>query len=300
MRDLAALTPGSLNRIHPCNSGAEAVEGALKAARFFTGRTQIVAARRGFHGRTFGAMTATWNKQYSGPFKPLVPDFSHIPYNDIQAVTAAITEDTAAVLVEVIQGEGGVHPGDPAYFEALRHHCNQTGTLLIFDEVQTGFGRTGKMFATEHLSILPDVMTLGKSLGGGLPMGAVVWREELGKLDALTHGSTFGGNPLACAASRAMMQVLQDEALPARAAELGAWFMAELNALNARRVREVRGRGLMIGLELRTRVTPVLKALSDAGVWAIPAGSMVLRLLPPLIIPRSDLERVLEVLGEVL
>jgi len=300
MRDLSAVTPGDLNRIHPCNSGAEAVEAAIKAARYFTGRPNIIAAKRGFHGRTLGALSATWKPEYRRPFEPLLPGFRHVPYNDLSAMEAAIDDQTAAVLLEVVQGEGGVYPGDPAYFAGVRRLCDERGALLIFDEIQTGFGRTGKLFAAEYLSILPDIMTLGKGLGGGIPMGAAVWRDSLGRLTAGTHGSTFGGNPLACAASRAVIRVMQEEDLPGRAAQLGDWLLSELRALDSPRIREVRGLGLMVGVQLRGRVTPVLKALAEAGVWALPAGPTVLRLLPPLVISQADLQTVVEKIQAVL
>ena len=300
MRDLSAVTPGDLNRIHPCNSGAEAVEAAIKAARYFTGRPNIIAAKRGFHGRTLGALSATWKPEYRRPFEPLLPGFRHVPYNDLSAMEAAIDDQTAAVLLEVVQGEGGVYPGDPAYFAGVRRLCDERGALLIFDEIQTGFGRTGKLFAAEYLSILPDIMTLGKGLGGGIPMGAAVWRDSLGRPTAGTHGSTFGGNPLACAASRAVIRVMQEEDLPGRAAQLGDWLLSELRALDSPRIREVRGLGLMVGVQLRGRVTPVLKALAEAGVWALPAGPTVLRLLPPLVISQADLQTVVEKIQAVL
>lgn len=292
MRDLAAVTPGDLNRMFACNSGAEAIEASLKAARFFSGRPNIIATQRGFHGRTFGAMSATANKSYSEPFQPLVPGFSHVPYNDLEAMAEAIDDQTAAVLVEIIQGEGGVYVGDPDYFVGLRKLCDERGALLIFDEIQTGFGRTGKLFATEHLSVLPDIMALGKGLGGGIPMGAAVWSEKLGTLQPGTHGSTFGGNPLACAASRAVIQVMKDEDLPGRAERLGGWLLDELSSIDSPNIREVRGRGLMIGIQLKGRVTPVLKTLTDAGIWALPAGKTVLRLLPPLVISEEDVQTV--------
>ncbi len=294
MAELAAALPGDISRIQPANSGAEAVEAALKAARFFTGRTEIIAAKRGFHGRTFGALSATWQKKYRAPFEPLVPDFRHVTFNDLDAMDAAISDKTAAVILEVVQGEGGVYPGNPDYFAGVRRLCDERGALLIFDEIQTGMGRTGKLFATEHLPILPDMMTLGKGLGGGIPMGAAVWRESLGKLDAGIHGSTFAGNPLACAASRAVLRVMRDEQLPARAARLGDRLMAALRAIDAPQIREVRGLGLMVGVQLRGRVTPVLKALADEGIWALPAGPTVLRLLPPLVISEEDLQTVVE------
>lgn len=297
---LTAHTPGDLNRAFLCNSGAEAVEGAIKAARLFTGRGGIVATMRGFHGRTLGALSATWNPHYRDPFAPLLPGISHVPFDNLDAAAEAITEDTAAVLVEVVQGEGGVRPGSAAYFAGLRELCDARGALLIVDEVQTGLGRTGRWFACDHVGLVPDILCLGKALGGGVPMGAVVWRDALGELPGGAHGSTFGGNPLACAASAAVLQVLAYESLSERASRLGAWLMGELDALDSPLVREVRGRGLMIGLDLRIRVTPVLQALMARGVLALPAGPTVLRLLPPLIISQRELEMVVAAIGEAL
>jgi acetylornithine/LysW-gamma-L-lysine aminotransferase len=211
-----------------------------------------------------------------------------------------ITEDTAAVLVEVVQGEGGVRPGDADYFRGLRCLCDERGALLVVDEIQTGLGRTGRWFAYDHVGTTPDILCLGKALGGGLPMGAVVWREALGTLPAGVHGSTFGGNPLACAASRAVLRTLAEEDLPARAARLGQEFMAGLRAIESPLVREVRGWGLMIGVELRQRVTPVLKDLMGRGVLALPAGPTVVRFLPPLVIEEAELQVVLETVRDVL
>lgn len=300
LAELTACVLGELKRVFLCNSGAEAVEGAIKIARLFTGRAGIVATKRGFHGRTLGALSATWNQKYRQPFEPLIPRFSHVPFNDLEAMDQAISDDTAAVLVEVVQGEGGVRPGDADYFQGLRRLCTEGGTLLILDEIQTGLGRTGRWFAYEHLDIMPDVLCLGKALGGGLPMGAVIWRETLGTLPTGVHGSTFGGNPLACAASRAVLQVMADENLPERAARQGEWLMAGLRAIQSPLVREVRGLGLMVGVELRRRVTPFLKALMGRGVLALPAGPTVLRFLPPLVIQDKELETVLEVIQDVL
>jgi acetylornithine/LysW-gamma-L-lysine aminotransferase len=300
LAELAARTPGDLKRIFLCNSGAEAVEGAIKVARLLTGRTGIVATMRGFHGRTLGALSATWDEKYRKPFLPLVPGFSHVPFNDLEAMAAAVADDTAGVLVEVVQGEGGVRPADADYLQGLRRLCDERGKLLIVDEVQTGLGRTGRWFACQHADLVPDVLCLGKTLGGGIPMGAVVWRETLGTLPEGVHGSTFGGNPLACAAGRAVLRVLADEDLPGRATHLGERLMADLRAVNSPLVREVRGRGLLVGVELRQRVTPVLKALMERGVLALPAGPTVLRLLPPLVIEEADLETVVEAIADVL
>jgi acetylornithine/LysW-gamma-L-lysine aminotransferase len=300
LKELAGRLPGDLQRIFLCNSGAEAVEGAIKVSRLFTGRPGIVATMRAFHGRTMGALSATWNKEYREPFEPLLPGFSHVPYNNLDAMTSAVGDDTAAVLVEIVQGEGGVYPGDAAYFAGLRRLCDERGALLVVDEIQTGFGRTGRWFACEHFDLLPDIICLGKAIGGGVPMGAFAWRSGRGPLPEKSHGSTFGGNPLACAAACAVLRVMAEEELPARAARLGQWLLDGLRAIQSPLVREVRGLGLMVGVELRVRVTPVLKALMERGVLAIPAGKTVLRLLPPLVIAEEDLETVVAAIGEVL
>jgi acetylornithine/LysW-gamma-L-lysine aminotransferase len=304
MHELAPVLQNSLGWtdcvIHPSNSGTEANEAALKFARFNTKRTGLVAAVRGFHGRTMGALSLTWNKKYREPFEPLVPGITHVPYNNIEAMAAAIGDDTAAVIVEIVQGEGGVYPGDTEYFQALRCLCDERGALLIVDEIQTGVGRTGRWLACEHHQLSPDIVTLSKSIGGGLPLGVTAWPKRLGQFEVGTHGSTFGGGPLVCAASRAVIKVMAEERLPERANELGVWLLGELRVIPSGQIREVRGLGLMIGLELRGKVTPVLQQLMDHGVWALPAGLNVLRLLPPLVIEQADLERVVRVIGEVL
>jgi len=304
MEELAAVLQPRLNwtgcQIHPSNSGTEANEAAIKLARQLTGRTGLVAAMKGFHGRTMGSLSLTWNKKYRQPFEPLVPDVTHVPYNNIEAMSEAVTDNTAAVVIEIVQGEGGVYPGDTDYFQALRRLCTERGTLLVIDEIQTGVGRTGRWLACEHHGLSPDIVTLGKSIGGGLPMGVTAWRRELGKFKAGTHGSTFGGNPLACAASRAVLQIMAEERLPERSAELGNWLAADLRALPTDQIREVRGLGLMIGVELRGKVTPILQQLMERGVWALPAGLNVLRLLPPLVIEQADLRRVVAAIGDTL
>jgi len=294
---------GPLSRIHPCNSGTEAIESAIKAARLFTGRPGVVAMRNAFHGRTLGALSATWNPKYRKPFEPLVPGFEHVAFNDADALDKAIDDRTAAILIEVVQGEGGVHPAQAEFLSAARRLCDERGALLIADEIQTGLGRTGRWFASQlflDAGFRPDIIALGKSLGGGVPMGAAVWREDLGSLPSGAHGSTFGGNPLACAASRAVLGVLRDERLPERAERLGAELLRELRAVEAKQVREVRGLGLMIGIQLRGKVTPLLKELMDRGVWALPAGPTVLRLLPPLVISEHDLNAASRAVREVL
>ncbi len=298
---LTDLAPQGLDRTFLCNSGAEAVEGAIKFARVATGRTDIVACMRGFHGRTLGALSATWKRDYRRPFQPLVPGFQHIPFDDLEAVDRAITDETAAVLVEIVQGEGGVRPGSIEFFQRLRRLCDERGALLIVDEVQTGLGRTGRWFACEHHDLAPDIMTLGKGLAGGVPMGAVLFNARVAeKLRPGLHGSTFGGNPLACAAALATLDTLEAEDLPSQAAHKGAYLLDRLRDLSSPRIREVRGLGLMVGIELRERVQPYLQALMNRGVLALPAGDTVLRLLPPLVVSFQELDAVIEAIAEVL
>ena len=297
---LVSVAPTGLTRAYLCNSGTEAVEAALKLARLSTGRPGFVATMKGFHGRTMGALSATWDPKYRDPYLPLVPGFSHVPYDQIEALAAAVDDNTAAVIVEVVQGEGGVNPASPPYLTAVREICDAHGALLIVDEVQTGFGRTGKLFACQHHDLRPDLLCLAKGIAGGLPMGAVLIGERVRNIESGVHGSTFGGNPLVCAAALATIDYILENDLPAQASRKGAWAMARLRCIEAPVIREVRGLGLMIGVDLRRRVTPYLKALMDEGVLALPAGSTVLRLLPPLVISDGDLATVCDAIERVL
>ncbi len=256
---------------------------------------------RGFHGRTMGALSATWNKKYRQPFAPLVPNYKHVPFNKLAKMEAAIGDNTAAVLVEIVQGEGGVRPGDADYFQGLRDLCHERGALLVIDEVQTGFGRTGRWFASEHMGIVPDIMALGKAIAGGYPMGAVALGPRVNELAKGTHGSTFGGNPLGCAASLAALDAYEEEGLIEHSAKEGAYLLTRLQErLNMSLVREIRGLGLMIGIELKIRVTPILKALMERGVLALPAGPTVVRLLPPLVMTREELDQAVDAIAESL
>jgi acetylornithine/LysW-gamma-L-lysine aminotransferase len=271
---LAQIT--GLERAFLCNSGTEAVEGALKFARLSTGRTGIVATMRGFHGRTMGALSATWEKKYREPFMPLVPGFMHVPYDNLERMERAISDETAAVLVEVVQGEGGVRPGSGEYLRGVRELCDERGALLIVDEVQTGFGRTGRWFAFQHHDLRPDLLCLAKGIAGGVPMGAVMIGPHVQGLHSGVHGSTFGGNPLACAAALASIDAIEAQDLPAQAARKGTYLLEQLSAMDATVIREVRGLGLMIGIELRTRVQHYLQALIEEGVLALAALDRVL------------------------
>ncbi|MBN2501952.1 MAG: aspartate aminotransferase family protein [Anaerolineales bacterium] len=297
---LSEKLPDGLERIFLCNSGTEAVEAAIKFARASTGKPGVVAAMRGFHGRTLGSLSATHNKEYRQPFVPLVPGFSHVPYDNIERLEAALTDETAAVILEIVQGESGVRPGSPEYFQAVRQMCDERGILLIIDEVQTGFGRTGCWFACEHARIIPDLLALGKSIAGGVPMGAVALGPKVMELKPGMHGSTFGGNPLACAAALAVLDIYKQEDLVTKARESGAYLLEQLAEIDSPLVREVRGLGLMAGMELRVRVHPLIDALTERGVIALLAGSTVLRLLPPLAISRSDLDTVVTAIGDSL
>ena len=297
---LIAAAPGSIRRAFLCNSGTEAVEGALKFARLSTGRAGVVAAMRGFHGRTLGSLSATWERAYREPFEPLLPAFQHVPYNNLGALAEAVTEQTATVLLEVVQGEGGVRPGTAEFLQGAQAVCRQRGALLVLDEVQTGFGRTGKLFAYEHHGLEPDLVCLAKSIAGGVPMGAILISERLGELPKKVHGSTLGGNPLACAAALATLDILRDEELVERAARLGAHALERLQAIQAGVVREARGLGLFLGVELKTRAAPFVRRLQQRGILVLQAGPTVIRILPPLVIEENDLDLVLHTLDEVL
>ena len=297
---LAEIMPDGLNRFFLCNSGTEAVEGAIKLARLSTGRQGVVAATHAFHGRTMGALSATHKKDYREPFGPLVPGFSHVKYNDIAELEAAVTTDTAAVILEVVQGEGGIHLADGDTIRAARAICDKQGALLILDEVQTGFGRTGRWFACQHHDVVPDLLTMGKAIAGGMPMGAVAIGPRIEGIKVGLHGSTFGGNPLACAASIAALNVYQSERLPERATEMGDYFRERLEEINSPLIREVRGIGLMIGVELKIRAAQVVEALMQRGVLAHTSGTTVMRILPPLVITREDIDIVIEALTDTL
>jgi len=297
---LARVAPPGLERVFLCNSGTEAVEAALKFARLGTGRTKVVAAMRGFHGRTFGALSATWRKQYRQPFEPLVPGFEFVPYNRLERMQQIVDEETAAVILEVVQGEGGVNPGDGEYLRGVQALCQERGALFIVDEVQTGFGRTGRMFASQHHDLRPDLMCIAKAIAGGLPMGGVLIGPRVGDLPRKVHGTTFGGNPLACAAALATIGYIESEKLPQRAAELGARLMAGLKGIPSPSIRQVRGLGLMVGVELKGKSSPYLAALAKRGVLALAAGATVMRFLPPLVISAEDVDTVVEQVAQVL
>lgn len=290
---LVDVLPKHLPHVFLANSGAEAVDGALKFARLSTRRSAFVATTKGFHGRTMGALSATWEPKYREGFGPLF-ETTHVQFNDAAALDKAVTDQTAAVILEVVQGESGVNVGTPDFLKTAQQVCRDRGAVLIVDEIQTGFGRTGKWFAIEHAGLEPDIMCMAKGLGGGFPMGAFAYTKAIREvLTPGAHGSTFGGSPLACAAGIAAIEAYRDEDLIKRSAMLGANMRTQLRtALEGLPiVRDIRGLGLMIAVELRTKVAPVLKSLMlNHGVIALPAGATVLRLLPPLVISEKDID----------
>ena len=302
---LAVLTPGDLQYAFFANSGAEANEGAIKLARLATGRPGIVAMQEAFHGKTLGALSATGREYYRRPFEPLVPGFSHVPFGDAAAVEMAIAPTTGAVMLEPIQGEAGVIIPPAGYLREVREICDRRGVLLIADEIQTGLGRTGRLFAVEHEQVTPDIMTLAKALGGGvMPIGAFVARPHLWerlRQDPYIHSSTFGGNPLACRAAMATLEVVAEERLAERAEELGAYFLTRLREIEARHprvIKAVRGRGLMLGIEFTHRDYALMTS-AEAGHRGVITfytlnNPRVIRIEPPLIITLELIDRAVQ------
>jgi acetylornithine/N-succinyldiaminopimelate aminotransferase len=292
---LAALAPRGITRSFLTNSGTEAVEGALKLAHRATGRPQFVSTRGAFHGRTLGALHVIGTERHRAPYAPLLHESVRIPFDDLDAAARAVDEHTAAVIVEPVQGEGGVNVPRDGYLRGLAELCHARGALLICDEVQTGIGRTGTLFACEHDGVVPDVLTLGKGLGGGFPVAAFLCTEEVAATVQLgDHGTTFGGNPLACAAANAVLGAIQEEKLVARSAELGARLQQRLRAFGQAHpelVAQVRGRGLLQGLVLRDpqRAAEVPARAIERGVLVNVTASTVVRFFPALNIPEDDL-----------
>ena len=303
LQKLTSITPKGLNKAFLSNSGAESVECAIKLARKYSGKPEIIAMMGAFHGKTMGALSATWDKKYREPFQPLVPEIKHVPPDNLEKAREAVSEKTAAVLVEPIRGEGGIRVPPDGFLKGLRELCDEKNILLIFDEVQTGFGRTGKLFACEHWGVTPDVMCLAKPLAGGLPLGATVARADvMSSLKVGEHSTTYSGSPLVCAAGCAAIDVLLDEKLTERAATLGAYFKSELEKLQSKHriVKEVRGLGLMLGMEMKFDVLNTLLKTMDRGVLVLDAGRNVLRFLPPLVISKEQIDKAISVLDSVL
>jgi acetylornithine/LysW-gamma-L-lysine aminotransferase len=299
LQKLIEISPASLTRAYLCNSGTESIEAALKFARLHTGRTNFVTAMRGFHGRTMGAVSATYTPKYREAFQPLIPGFDYVPYNKIDKLEALVNDNTAAVMFELVQGEGGVNPIQAEYINAARKLCNERGALLIIDEIQTGFCRTGKFFACDHFELQPDMLCVAKAMGGGVPIGATLLNANI-QIESGLHGTTFGGNPLACAAALAAIEVYQTDNLAQRAAELGDYFEAQLNVADLSQVRALRRLGLMIGIELKQKVQDKLAELLEHRIIALPAGPNVIRMLPPLVVEKAQIDQVVSVLRKLL
>lgn len=286
-----------------CNSGAEANEGAIKLARKHTGKGEIIAMKNSFHGRTITTITATGQTKYQKGFGPLTPGFKHVPYCDVEAVAEAISPKTAAVLVEPVQGEGGVIVPPKDYLKNLKEVCHDNNILLIFDEVQTGFGRTGEMFASQSFGVTPDISTLAKAIAGGFPMGAVMASNDVGKtFKPGDHAATFGGSPLACVAAKASINFILDENLLEKSKENGAYFKKKLNAIKEdnRIVEDVRGMGLMIGMELGSECGKLVDNLRENGIMVNCAAGNVLRFVPPLVITKTQIDTVTCALDDAL
>ena len=294
------------DRVFFTNSGAEAIEGALKFARKWArgrgpGKHEIVAFSGSFHGRTMGALSVTYKAAYREPFAPLVPGVCFAPFNDLDAAAAVISDATCAVLVEPVQGEGGIHAATPAFLRGLRALCDQHGALLIFDEIQCGLGRTGRLWAHEAAGVTPDIMTLAKPLANGLPIGAILLTENVAAaVGPGEHGSTFAGGPVVCRAGEVVFDRVSDPAFLAAVAANGEYLRERLRALASPLVVEVRGAGLLVGVELKTAVAPILAAARQRGLLVINAGDTTLRIAPPLIVTRDHIDAAVAILGECL
>ena len=303
LQKLMSITPMGLNKAFLSNSGAESVECAIKVARKFTGKPEIIAVMGGYHGKTMGALSATWDKKYRAPFQPLVPEFKHVPPDNLEKLAEAITDKTAAVLLEPIRGEGGIRVPPDDFLPGARALCDEKAVLLILDEVQTSFGRTGKMFGCDHWRVTPDAMCLAKPFAGGLPIGITVAKEDImSSFKIGEHSTTFSGSPLVCAAACAAIDVLVKDKLAERAERIGGYFKAKLEELQAKYniVKEVRGLGLMLGMEFRYDVRNIILKTMEKGVLVLDAGRNVVRFLPPLVIEKEQIDKAVAVLDEVI
>jgi acetylornithine/LysW-gamma-L-lysine aminotransferase len=300
LEKLVSVAPAGLNHVFLSNSGTEAIEAALKFAWIASGRTKLVAAKRGYHGRTLGSLAATAEKKYREPFEAELTQATHVSYGSIDELADAIDDETAAVILEPVQGEGGVYVPPAEYLQAVREVVTSKGALLILDEVQTGF-RTGAYFACQHTGVVPDLLVTSKGLGNGVPIGATFMSAQIAEqLGGGVHGTTFGGNPLACAAALATLETLDHDNLLDHSTEIGNYLVDQIRGLNHPKIRDVRGKGMMIGIELKMRATPALRGLQQRGVLALMAGSLVLRLLPPLILTKEQADVAVSTLAEVL
>ena len=302
MERLVKAAPKGLGKVLLTNTGTESVEAAIKLARRHTSRKKIISMKGAFHGKTYGSLSATWNKKYRDPFGPLLEGFDFAEYGDAQSLAQLVDGDTAAVIAEPIQGETGIIVPPPDYFRQVREICDQKGALLILDEIQSGLGRTGKMWASEHFGVVPDIMTVSKGLGGGLPIGAAVTTDEVaGSLKGGEHTSTFAGNPLSCAAGSATLDFIAKNDLPAKAREKGALMKAGLTKIASahKLVKETRGLGLMLAMQTRVDILTQLQSAHSKGVIFASSGRDTFRFLPALVMQETQISKGLEVLESV-
>lgn len=303
LKTLIGLAPKGLTQVHLNNSGAEAIEAAIKFARKFTGKKGMVAMKGSYHGKSLGALSLTFNPKYKKAFEPLVEKVSFASFGDIESLRSTIDEDTAFVILEPIQGESGINVAPDGFLQEVRKVCDEKGVLLIFDEIQAGLGRTGRLWACDHWNTVPDILCLAKGIAGGVPMGATLVRPDiLASMSKGEHSSTFGGNPLSCAAGIATLQALTEDGLIENSEKMGKLFREGLEKLKEKHtiIREIRGKGLMIGVELKFEVKDILMNLMKEGVLMLYSGRNILRILPPLVITKEDITKVLETLDVVL
>jgi len=303
LENLMKIAPKGLSQVHLNNSGAESIEAAIKFARKFTGKKGMVAMNGSYHGKSLGALSLTFNPKYRKSFQPLVDKVSFSPYGDIDVLQNTIDDDTAFIILEPIQGESGIHVPPDGFLQKVRKICDENEILLIFDEIQSGLGRTGRMWASEHWETSPDILCLAKGIAGGVPMGATLVRSDiLSVMNKGEHSSTFGGNPLSCSAGTATIQALTQDGLIDNAEKMGKKFRDGLDTLKSKHsiIREIRGKGLMIGIELKFEVKDILLEGIKKGVLLLYSGRNILRLLPPLVITDDDVTKSLEILDELL
>ena len=300
---LIGLAPKGLTQVHLNNSGAEAIEAAMKFARKFTGKTGMVAMKGSYHGKSFGALSLTFNPKYRKAFAPLVEKVSFASYGDIESLRSVIDENTAFVILEPIQGESGIIVAPEGFLQEVRKLCDEKGIVLIFDEIQAGLGRTGRLWACDHWNTVPDILCLAKGIAGGVPMGATLVRPDiLASISKGEHSSTFGGNPISCAAGTAALKAITEDGLIENSEKIGKLFRDGLEKLKEKHtmIREIRGKGLMIGIEMKFEVKDILMGLIKKGVLMLYSGRNILRILPPLVISEDDVTKVLHALDLVL
>jgi acetylornithine/LysW-gamma-L-lysine aminotransferase len=303
LKMLIGLAPKGLTQVHLNNSGAEAVEAAIKFARKFTGKKGMVAMKGSYHGKSFGALSLTFGPKYRKPFEPLVEKVSFASFGDIESLRSVIDDDTAFVILEPIQGESGIIVAPEGFLQQVRSLCDEKGILLIFDEIQAGLGRTGRLWACDHWNTAPDILCLAKGIAGGVPMGATLVRPDiLASMNKGEHSSTFGGNPISCAAGIAALKALTEDGLIENSEKMGKIFREGLEKLKEKHtmIREIRGKGLMIGIEMKFEIKDILMGLIKEGILMLYSGRNILRILPPLVISKDDITKVLHALDSIL